>query len=78
MTIILSVPGIMSVVSIHPARNGLSNRSQSFSSVSSLDDIPCHLAAQETVLSIEELRMQLNSCFTLVIAYVHYFYGIDR
>lgn len=38
------------------------NRSHSFSSISSLDE-PRH-PSEPTVLSIEELRHHLNSCFT--------------
>jgi hypothetical protein len=54
----------MSVASVQSV--GLVNRSQSYSSVSSLDEHlpPAYLSPETTVLSIEELRLQLNSCFT--------------
>lgn len=57
----------MSVASVHPV-GGLNNRSQSFSSVSSLDEMPSYFAS-EAVLSIEELRLQLNSCFTCGVSW---------
>ncbi|XP_065215912.1 protein pinocchio isoform X2 [Planococcus citri] len=43
------------------------NRSHSFSSISSLDE-PRH-TAEPTVLSIEELRHHLNSCFTCGVSW---------
>ncbi|RZF43745.1 hypothetical protein LSTR_LSTR009168 [Laodelphax striatellus] len=56
----------MSLASVQ-MNSGLSHRSQSFGSVGSLDDLhsSCgYSAASEHVISIEELRIQLNSCFT--------------
>ncbi|KAK9507590.1 hypothetical protein O3M35_007414 [Rhynocoris fuscipes] len=62
-----TAPGRMSVASVHPVSGGLTHRSQSFSSVSSLDDV--HGYFTEPVLSIEELRLQLNSCFTCGVSW---------
>jgi len=45
-----------------PASSGLSNRSQSIGS--SLEELHNCFTNSDAVLSIEELRLQLNSCFT--------------
>uniref|UniRef100_A0A1B6CDG4 Protein pinocchio n=2 Tax=Clastoptera arizonana TaxID=38151 RepID=A0A1B6CDG4_9HEMI len=67
----------MSVASVHPS--GLSNRSQSFGSISSLDDIhgSYYSTTSEAVLSIEELRLQLNSCFTCGVSWIEDHVSLD-
>ncbi|KAL1139286.1 hypothetical protein AAG570_006272 [Ranatra chinensis] len=61
----------MSVASVRPVGGGLANRSQSYNSVSSLDEVSAgsYLTPETTVLSIEELRLQLNSCFTCGVSW---------
>ncbi|KAF6208711.1 hypothetical protein GE061_017169 [Apolygus lucorum] len=67
--------GKMSVASVHPA-SGLSNRSQSFSSFSSTEELSSYLST-EPVLSIEELRLQLNSCFTCGVSWTEDHVSLD-
>ncbi|XP_024084805.1 protein pinocchio isoform X1 [Cimex lectularius] len=67
--------GIMSVASVHPV-SGLTNRSQSYTSVSSLDDVTSYCPS-EHVLSIEELRLQLNSCFTCGVSWTEDHVSLD-
>lgn len=55
--LIVTVSIAMSLTSLEA-----NNRSHSFSSISSFDD--SHYQSEPTVLSIEELRDHLNSCFT--------------
>lgn len=68
----------MSVASVHPG-SGLNHRSQSFGSISSLDDIhgSFYSTASEAVLSIEELRLQLNSCFTCGVSWIEDHVSLD-
>ncbi|XP_075213490.1 protein pinocchio [Lycorma delicatula] len=68
----------MSLASVHPSA-GLSHRSQSFGSVSSLDDLhnSCYSSASEAVLSIEELKLQLNSCFTCGVSWYEDHVSLD-
>uniref|UniRef100_A0A0A9XD94 Chaperone protein DnaJ n=3 Tax=Lygus hesperus TaxID=30085 RepID=A0A0A9XD94_LYGHE len=67
--------GKMSVASVHPV-SGLSNRSQSFSSFSSTEELSSYLGT-EPVLSIEELRLQLNSCFTCGVSWTEDHVSLD-
>ncbi|KDR06403.1 hypothetical protein L798_04000 [Zootermopsis nevadensis] len=62
----------MSLASVHPIEmhnrdhSGLSNRSQSIGS--SLEELHNYFNS-DAVLSIEELRLQLNSCFTCGVSW---------
>ncbi|BES87710.1 unnamed protein product [Nesidiocoris tenuis] len=66
----------MSVASVHPASNGLGSRSQSYSSISSVEELSSYFGA-EPVLSIEELRLQLNSCFTCGVSWAEDHVSLD-
>ncbi|PNF25087.1 Protein pinocchio, partial [Cryptotermes secundus] len=63
----------MSLASVHPIEmhnrdhSGLSNRSQSIGS--SLEELHNYFGNSDAVLSIEELRLQLNSCFTCGVSW---------
>ncbi|KAJ9595782.1 hypothetical protein L9F63_013026, partial [Diploptera punctata] len=68
-----SLSSPMSLASVHPIEmhnrdhSGLSNRSQSIGS--SLEELHNYFNNSDAVLSIEELRLQLNSCFTCGVSW---------
>jgi len=83
----------MSLAGVHPLEmhgsnsSELINRSQSFGalsalsrsygSLSSLEDVHQFLSHSEAVLSIEEIRLQLNSCFTCGVSWVEDHVSLD-
>lgn len=70
---LLFVSTPMSLASVHPIEmhnrdhSGLSNRSQSIGS--SLEELHNYFPNSDAVVSIEELRLQLNSCFTCGVSW---------
>nr|CAD7260248.1 unnamed protein product [Timema shepardi] len=62
----------MSMTRVHPPEmhNTLSRRSSSIGSLgSSLEELHHYFNSSDAVLSIEELRLQLNSCFTCGVSW---------
>ncbi|CAG2056906.1 unnamed protein product [Timema podura] len=62
----------MSMTRVHPPEmhTGLSHRSSSIGSLgSSLEELHHYFNSSDAVLSIEELRLQLNSCFTCGVSW---------
>nr|XP_018896032.1 PREDICTED: protein pinocchio-like isoform X1 [Bemisia tabaci]XP_018896033.1 PREDICTED: protein pinocchio-like isoform X1 [Bemisia tabaci] len=66
----------MSLTSLHPS-SSLSDRSQSYNSICSLDELNGYCNPADHVLSIEELRLQLNSCFTCGVSWVDDHVSLD-
>ncbi|XP_008467587.1 protein pinocchio isoform X2 [Diaphorina citri] len=65
---------LTSLTTMHPGC-GLSHRSQSYNSISSLEEN--NFYNTEPVLSIEELRIHLNSCFTCGVSWYEDHVSLD-
>ncbi|KAL1465874.1 hypothetical protein WDU94_005400 [Cyamophila willieti] len=65
---------LTSLTTMHPGC-GLSHRSHSYNSISSLEEN--NLYNTEPVLSIEELRVHLNSCFTCGVSWYEDHVSLD-